>query len=152
MNDANGVSPSWRQLKPIQLGKYAEYYAKMEAIRLGYDVYTAEVDNKGIDFVLRKDRTTYCDVQVKSIRWPSSKYVFMQKSKFELRENFLLFLVLFEEHKWPRLYSIPATVWRTPHGMFVSKDYAGLKSKPEYGVQLSVKTRSTLEQYKFGSV
>ena len=27
----------------------------MEATRLGYDVYTAKVDDKGIDFVMRKD-------------------------------------------------------------------------------------------------
>jgi hypothetical protein len=149
MINANSIPPSWQHLNNLQIGKYGEYYAKMEAVRLGYDVYTAEVDDKGIDFVLRRDRTRYLDVQVKAIRWPGTKYVFMQKTKIEVRENFLVVLVLFEEGKWPQMYAIPSTVWMAPQGMFVDRDYDGLKSKPEFGIQLSAKSKPDLERYKF---
>ena len=46
----------WGKLNSMQLGRYAEYFVKMEFTRHGFDVYTAEVDDKGIDFVVRKER------------------------------------------------------------------------------------------------
>ena len=58
----------WSKLKPLQVGKYGEYLVKMEFTSLGYDVYTAEVDNKGIDFVIRTSKDNYYDVQVKAVR------------------------------------------------------------------------------------
>lgn len=38
----------------------------MECTLYGFDVYSAEVDDKGIDFVIRKDHEKYYDIQVKS--------------------------------------------------------------------------------------
>ena len=48
---------SWSNLNHMQLGKYAEYYAKMEFTSYGYDVYTSEVDDHGVDFVARDVKT-----------------------------------------------------------------------------------------------
>ena len=45
---------NWSELSHLQLGRYAEYYAKMEFASFGYDVYTSEVDDHGVDFVARK--------------------------------------------------------------------------------------------------
>jgi hypothetical protein len=56
------------RLNHMQLSRYAEYFVKMEFILYGFDVYTSEVDDRGIDFVLRKGDTRYFDMQVKSIR------------------------------------------------------------------------------------
>ncbi len=42
----------WSSLNALQIGKYAEYYAKMEFTLYGFDVFTSEVDDKGIDFFL----------------------------------------------------------------------------------------------------
>ena len=58
------------------------------------DVYTAEVDDKGIDFVIRKSDHEYYDVQVKSVR--KAQYVYMTKETFRPRKNLLLALVIFE--------------------------------------------------------
>ena len=44
---------NWSKLSHLQLGRYAEYYAKMEFVSYGYDVYTSEVDDHGVDFVAR---------------------------------------------------------------------------------------------------
>jgi hypothetical protein len=54
-------------------------------VLLGYEVYSSEVDDRGIDFVLRHKRGRYWDVQVKSIR--KTGYVFFVKEKFPLRPN-----------------------------------------------------------------
>jgi len=40
----------WSKLSTLQLGRYAEYFVKMEFTLHGFDVYSAEVDDKGIDF------------------------------------------------------------------------------------------------------
>ena len=37
----------------MQLGKYAEYYSKMEFTSYGYDVYTSEIDDHGVDFAAK---------------------------------------------------------------------------------------------------
>ena len=66
----------WSELNPLQLGKYAEYYAKMEFTSYGYDVYTSEVDDHGVDFVIKDSAGIVYEVQVKSVC--KSKYVFIQ--------------------------------------------------------------------------
>ena len=43
----------WSQLNTLQVGKYAEYFVKMEFTLFGFDVYTSEVDDHGVDFVVR---------------------------------------------------------------------------------------------------
>ena len=39
-----------------KIGKYAEYFVKMEFTQFGFDVYSSEVDDGGIDFVVRKEQ------------------------------------------------------------------------------------------------
>ncbi|HYU20457.1 MAG TPA: hypothetical protein VEQ11_17340 [Chloroflexota bacterium] len=67
----------WARLNRLQLGRYAEYFVKMEFTLFGFDVYSAEVDDRGIDFVIRRGHDQYYDVQVKSIR--ERGYVFLRK-------------------------------------------------------------------------
>ncbi len=57
----------WSMLTNLQIGRYTEYYVKMEFTLHGYDVYPDEVDDKGIDFVIRGEPHKYYDVQVKSV-------------------------------------------------------------------------------------
>lgn len=62
----------WDKLNHLQIGRYAEYLAKMELTAYGCDVYSSEVDDRGIDFVVRKDSEHYFDIQVKSLRMGKS--------------------------------------------------------------------------------
>src|SRR3712207_6594346 len=148
-------SYDWSRLNNAQLGRYAEYFVKMEFTRYGFDVYTAEVDDKGIDFVVRKEHGTedggleyrYYDVQVKSTR--GMNYVFLRQSKFRLRKNLLAVLVLFGTGRWPDLYLVPSTAWEAPNALFVERPYEGLKSKPEWGINLSRRNLPLLEPYGF---
>ena len=45
---------NWSKLTGLQLGRYAEYYAKMEFASYGFEVYTSEVDDHGVDFIAKK--------------------------------------------------------------------------------------------------
>ena len=141
-------STDWSRLSPLQLGRYAEYYAKMEFASYCFEVYTSEVDDHGIDFVAKNpsDKQFY-EVQVKSIR--NTGYVYVQKSKIALRENWLLCLLRFVDGALPELYIIPAPILATAHGPFVSRDYgkAGQKSKPEWGINISIKNLPILSTY-----
>ncbi len=140
----------WGHLSNIQLGRYAEYFVKMEFTLAGFDVYTSEVDEKGIDFIIRKDKDRYYDIQVKSVR--GLNYIFFPKDKFNLRENLLAAIVVFFEGKPPKIYLIPSTEWSKPNNLFVSRDYEGGKSEPEWGLNLSRKNLPLLEQFEFDKI
>jgi hypothetical protein len=38
----------WTRLNHLQVGKYAEYFVKMEFTLYGFDVYSREVDDRGV--------------------------------------------------------------------------------------------------------
>ena len=48
----------WFELTPLQLGRYAEYYSKMEFASYGFEVYTSEVDDHGVDFIVKYPGTS----------------------------------------------------------------------------------------------
>ena len=75
-----GQEHRWSELSRLQLGRYAEYFVKMEFTLHGFDVYSAEVDDKGIDFVIRKhpSKILRCPGQIgekPSIHFPAERQV-----------------------------------------------------------------------------
>ena len=58
----------WTKLNSLQVGKYAEYFAKMEFASYGLEVYTTEVDDRGIDFIVKNKNGRFCEIQVKFSR------------------------------------------------------------------------------------
>lgn len=116
----------------------------------GFQVYETEVDDRGIDFIARYEDGPFIEVQVKSLR--SLGYVFAQKEKFALRGNLFMAVALFSEGASPDLYLVPATAWQTPDQLLVGRDYEGLKSKPEWGLNVSQKNMAALERYRFDQI
>jgi len=140
---------NWNCLSRLQIGRYAEYFVKMEFTLFGFEVYTAEVDDRGVDFVIRKD-DRYYDVQVKSAR--GLNYIFFPKDKFSPRDNMLAAIVLFFDGEPPQLYLIPSKEWLKPNALLVSRDYEGKKSKPEWGINLSKKNLPLLSRFAFDKI
>ena len=140
----------WNRLNSLQLGSYAEYFVKMEFTLYGFDVYTSEVDDRGIDFVIRRGCDRYYDIQVKSVY--KAKYIFFPKHKFELRENLFAAVVIFTDREFPKLFLIKATAWQEVNALVVSRDYEMKKSKPEWGLNLSQKNHDLLSKYAFEKV
>ena len=96
------ANTEWNKLSRMQLGKYAEYYAKMEFASYGLDVYTSEVDDHGVDFIVKDKKGVFNEIQVKSLR--DKGYTFMQQEKFNLSNKSLyLVLIIFEEKKLPNI-------------------------------------------------
>ena len=137
----------WKDLSPLQIGKYSEYIAKMEFILYGFDVYSPELDDKGIDFIVRKDNSSYFDIQVKAVR--DFNYIYFQKSKFQIRENLYAFILIYRKGLKPSMYLIPSNIWNKPNKLFVSRDYKGKKSIPEFGINISEKNLPKLDEFNF---
>jgi hypothetical protein len=145
---------NWNRLNRLQLGKYAEYLAKMEFILHGCDVFTSEVDDHGIDFVVRTRAGRHYDIQVKSYRPVSNKYVFLQKSKFPISPQSLLTLVQFVDGEAAKLFLVPSSVDGAHNPILESRDYGeGKKSPPEWGLTLSRKKLAALaDNWEFSAV
>ena len=135
----------WKDLSPLQIGKYSEYIAKMEFILYGFDVYSPELDDKGIDFIVRKDDSFYFEIQVKAVR--DFNYIYFQKSKFQIRENLYAFILIYRKGLKPSMYLIPSNIWNKPNKLFVSRDYKGKKSVPEFGINLSEINLPELDEF-----
>jgi hypothetical protein len=140
----------WSLLNKQQVGAYAEYFVKMELTMYGFQVYETEVDDRGIDFIARYENGPFIEFQVKSTRLIG--YIFAQKEKFALQDNLFMAVALFSEGTQPDLFLIPARAWQYPNPLFVSRDYEGLKSKPEWGLNLSQKNLDTLKKYRFDEI
>ena len=140
---------SWSKLNHMQLGKYAEYYAKMEFASYGFEVYTSEVDDHGVDFVVKMPgESKFYEVQVKSVR--EYGYVYISKSKMPVLTNSRLVCYLhFIDGKLPDIFVIPATAWENPNAVLVDRKYdkPSQKSDPEWGINISQKNYSLLAKY-----
>jgi len=143
---------TWSELNRLQLGRYAEYLVKMEFALHGFDVYSSEIDDRGIDFVVRKDENTYYDIQVKSATLPRGDYIFLPKEKFNLRKNLLAAIVIFRDGEMPELYLIPSLAWKQPDDLLAEYNYKEKKSRPEWGLRLSRKNLPLLSRFAFEKV
>ena len=90
------------------------------------------------------------EVQVKSLG--GKGYAFAEKSKTPISPARLIALVLFTEEAGPDLFLVPTVEWNYPSALLVSRDYLGKKSKPEWGISISAKTRPILERFRFDAV
>lgn len=140
---------NWSKLNRLQLGRYAEYYAKMEFASYGFEVYTSEVDDHGVDFIAKAPgEKKFYEVQVKSVR--DYGYVFMAKSKMpELSNERLVCFLHFIDGKIPDVFVIPASAWETPNAVLVDRKYdkPGQKSEPEWGINVSKKNYGLLTEH-----
>ena len=140
---------NWEALNRLQVGRYGEYLAKMEFTLLGFDVYGSEVDDKGIDFVVRRAVDHFYDIQVKTVRLPSGYYTYFRKSVFEPRASLIATLVVLRQGQSPQLFLIPSLAWLTPDGLLSDMAYEGKKSQPEWGIRLVQKNLPLLDRFEF---
>jgi hypothetical protein len=139
---------NWSALSKQQVGAYVEYFVKMELTMFGFHVYGTEVDDRGVDFIAQFRDGPFLKIQVKSIR--NTGYVFMEKSKFSLHEHRYLAFGLLLDGQPPNLFLIPSLEWQTPTLLFRDRNYGeGLKSAPEWGMNVSKKNMGLLTPYAF---
>jgi hypothetical protein len=140
----------WQHLNRQQVGAFSEYFVQMELTMHGFQVYTSEVDDRGIDFVTRYENGPFLSVQVKSIR--KSGYVFVRKEHFSLSPELVLALAILNDCQEPELFLIPSLAWKYPDTLLVDRNYEGKKSAPEWGLNLSLRNMALLNKYSFSSM
>jgi hypothetical protein len=140
----------WKHLNGLQVGAYAEYFVKMEFTMAGFQVFMPEVDDRGIDFIVRFGTGCWHEIQVKSVR--TSSYIFLAKDKFALSPTLYAAIVILPEGRQPDLYLIPSLAWKQPGKFLVERTYEGLQSAPEWGINLSKRNMPLLEEYRFDTV
>lgn len=134
----------WNALNKQQLGAYAEYFVKMEFTMGGFQVFTPEVDDRGVDFIARRQTGQWLEVQSKSKR--GGGYIFMTKDKFTPSPTLFAAVTLFTDGQPPDLFLIPSTAWLTPNRLLVDRPYH------EWGINLSKRNQSLLDPYRFHDV
>ncbi len=137
----------WSNLSHLQLGQYAEYYAKMEFASYGFEVYTSEVDDHGVDFVVKNKAGEFFEVQVKSVR--NRNYTYILESKIALDNSHLVCFLLFVDDHLPYCFLFPATVWIQPKGtLFTIRNY----KKREFGINPSKKNQDKLDVFRIEDI
>lgn len=139
----------WSELTTQQLGQYGEYYAKMEFASYGYDVYTSEVDDHGVDFVVKGPTGKFYEVQVKSVR--QDNYLYIKYSRFQsnFSEYFIICYIRFQDNELPEIYLIPTSAWNKPNALLPNYPYdKGQKSEPEIAINYNEKNASLLDEWK----
>ena len=134
----------WNTLTKLQSGKYAEYYTKMEFTLYRFEVFVPEIDDRGIDFIVKNEHKQFFEIQVKSLRQYDT--VTMDKSKFDIsNENLFLTFILFTQKKLPDIFLIPAIKWKEPNTLFHD-------NKDTYTLNVNEKNIDILNKYKFSNI
>lgn len=141
---------AWSSLNRIQKGTYGEYFAKMEFTMYGFEVYTSEVDDRGVDFVVRRPPGGFFDIQVKTITDMNLAYV--NKNKFKQIDSYLVLLVRLHEGEPPQLFVFRGIDWDNSNKLLVYNPYDGKKSAPAYEVHLTKDREEMLSKYSFDRV
>ncbi len=140
----------WSHLNHIQVGRYGKQLVRAELIRYGLDARSADVDRRRSELVIRQDDGSRYDVLVRTVR--DHNYIFFRKSRFVLRPNLLVAVVILWENEPPACYLIPSEAWKEPNALLASRDFVGKKSPPAWGINLSRKNMPLLEAYAFDRV
>ena len=145
----------WSALSHLQVGRYAEHFATMRFIEAGLEVYSTEVDDRGIDAVVRYGPGRCLEIQVKAVR--NRHLTFVEKKHLgatteeveqRLKSGYCMAFLLFEDGQEPDFYLIPGYAWLTPNELL--RDYPADKSTgPNFAITASKKAQPILDQYKF---
>lgn len=138
----------WSTLNRQQKGTFGEHFAKMEFAMYGFLVFSAEIDDRGIDFVARTDSGKHFDVQVKTIT--RRNYTYVKKSKFA--DRLVVCLVVLAEGVGPETYLFRESDWsKKTDGLLKVNSFPNAK-EPEYGINVTKSRQALLEQYRFDRV
>lgn len=141
----------WSHLDgPQRVGEFGELLVSLELTRQGFEIFKSAVDDRGIDLLVRLGPGCCSEVQVKTIR--GMNYVFVRKQHFALNESRSIALVVLLEGQEPLMYLIPSLVWQEPVSPFVDRDYEGLKSQPEYGINISRSALAKLAEFSMSNM
>ena len=132
-------------------------YQKNKIKKESRNFFEKILNENNIKFVF--DKNAYnVDIANKSykiiIRAYNGNYTFIAKTQLpELKDDIFVAIVWWNNEKPESIYLIPTTEWNNKNSnIFVEKNYNGLKSKPEWGINLSDNKKEQLDPYEISAV
>ena len=101
---------SYNHLNTVQKGSLGEAFSKMAFTLEGFEVYDAEYDDRGIDFVVRNSSGQFLSVQVKAT--DKSVNPFIKEDKFCQDDDFIFCAVRLIEGEPPALFLARGSDWQ----------------------------------------
>lgn len=135
-----------------QKGRIAEELAKVKFLSWGFEVYQPEVDEKGIDLIVRHPQENrFYEIQVKGAT--EKNYSFFKKATVNPETSDVRYIcyVRLDAESDKAFFLIPFSAWDGSNPLFPIRNYdhEGCSSAPEYGIAPTKKNEYLLEQFCF---
>ena len=111
----------------------------------GYLVFSAEIDDRGVDFVVRNDAGRHFDVQVKTVT--DRNYTYITESKFS--ESLWICLVVLTEGDHPTLYLFSGRDWNSDTSNLLQRHHFPKSKEAEYGIHIAKKRVLVMKRFAF---
>lgn len=99
---------NWLRLTFQQLGRYGELLVASELLSYNLDVYEEELDDRGINLVVRLHEDLYYTIQVKTSRnTKSADPIYIRRDPTRLEEKRWIAFVHCVQDKFPAIYLFP---------------------------------------------
>jgi hypothetical protein len=142
---------TWGALTKHEVGKLGTDIAQTRFIAEGFEISLPSGSSTPTTFTVRRASGPLHEVRVRTCRLPRGNYTFFTKRSLDLADDRLVVLVLLEDGRPARAFLIPTPAWRRPSSLLVDRDYEGLKSEPEWGIQLSGRSIPLLDEFDFAA-
>jgi hypothetical protein len=120
----------WSHLSDHQLGRYGELLVASEFLRYGCDVYRGELDDRGIDLIVRLHEDLHYTIQVKASRKTTSDDpIYMRRDLDQPQTKLWVAFVHCLPEKPAAVYLIPIIENGTVNSLFRQTLY---QKKPAY--------------------
>ena len=146
----------WSALNHMQIGRYAEHLATMRFIEAGLEVYTSEVDDRGVDQLVRYAPGRCLEVQVKAVRnrnltFVKKKHLGMTEKDVNtrLRCGYCMAFFLFEDGREPDFFLIPGYAWLEPNALLADNPVGDRTYGPYFQLSPTKKAQPILDGYRF---
>ena len=138
-------------LRPAEVNRQAKEVTADQFRSAGFFVQLSAGRGQPADLRVRSTSGNRFDVKVRSARLRPDRgsYAFWEKHRFPLRNDLLMAVVTFSDGMPPQVYLIPSIQWTAPNTLIKDRDYPGLKSAPEWGLELSEAQLPALAEYRF---
>lgn len=139
---------SYKHLNNIQKGWFGATYSKLAFTLEGFEVYSSEYDDRGVDFVIRNKSGQFFSVQVKTTIDDTAN-PFIKKDKFHSCENFIFCAVRIIEGMKPTLYITRGSDWNSNKYECLNYNPNGGGHGPYYEICFASKYKDQLKDFEF---
>ncbi|NRA39111.1 MAG: hypothetical protein HRU15_13285 [Planctomycetes bacterium] len=141
------LKTSYSHLNTIQKGYFGEAYAKMAFTLEGFEVYSTEYDDRGIDFVVRNTSGKFFSIQAKS--FGDNVNPFIYADKFQCSDDFIFCAVHLSEGQQASVYVACGNEWEDEDLTCLHHNPGGGKSGPYYEMRFAHSYVEQLKQFAF---